>query len=258
MGALLVRGMLCGLLAGLLVFAFLRVTGEPSVERAIAFESAHEGHAHDHGAAGHGGEAAAEPGAETTDVELVSRPVQAGWGLLTGVMTYAVAFGGLFALAFGAAHGRLPPVTPRGTAALVGAMGFVAVSLVPAMIYPANPPSIGDAGTIGMRTAWFFALIALSLAALLLAVKLRAMLSGSLGSWNATVVAALGYGILMAVAALALPAVHETPDGFPADLLWRFRLASLGSQALLWAVLGLGFGALAARILPGGPSRRAA
>jgi hypothetical protein len=38
--ALLIRGMLVGLIAGLLVFGFGKVFGEPQVDRAISFESA--------------------------------------------------------------------------------------------------------------------------------------------------------------------------------------------------------------------------
>jgi hypothetical protein len=43
--------------------------------------------------------------------ELVSREVQAGLGLLTGVVIYSMAFGGLFALAFGCGRvaGTLSP-----------------------------------------------------------------------------------------------------------------------------------------------------
>src|SRR5437764_909537 len=48
---------------------------------------------------------------------------------------------------------------------------------------------------------------------------------------------------------LALPAVNEVPKDFPAVVLWRFRLASLGTQAVLWAALGLVFGALTERSL---------
>ena len=33
------------------------------------------------------------------------------------------------------------------------------------------------------------------------------------------------------------------PEAFPAVVLWQFRLASLGAQMILWAILGLGFGA---------------
>jgi Probable cobalt transporter subunit (CbtA) len=37
--------------------------------------------------------------------------------------------------------------------------------------------------------------------------------------------------------------INEVPEDFPATLLWRFRLASLGTQTVLWTVLGLGFAA---------------
>jgi hypothetical protein len=40
-----------------------------------------------------------------------------------------------------------------------------------------------------------------------------------------------------------MPPLDEVPEGFPAVALWQFRMASLGAQAMLWTVLGLGFGA---------------
>ena len=60
---------------------------------------------------------------------------------------------------------------------------------------------------------------------------------------------------MIAVAQLILPVVHETPNGFPADVLYRFRLASLGINLTLWTAIGLGFGAAAERLLA--PSRAA-
>jgi hypothetical protein len=38
-GTLLTRGMLIGIFAALLSFTFLKIAGEPSVDRAIAFEA---------------------------------------------------------------------------------------------------------------------------------------------------------------------------------------------------------------------------
>ena len=46
------------------------------------------------------------------------------------------------------------------------------------------------------------------------------------------------------LAALALPPVDEVPVNFPASVLWNFRLASIGARAVLWAALGLIFGAM--------------
>lgn len=241
-GTLLLRGMLVGLLAGFLSFAFLRVAGEPAVDRAIAFEAsldAAKAKVRADEAAASGLPAPPEEG----EPELVSRPTQAGLGLFTGVAIYNTAFGGLFALVFALAYGRMGAFGPRVTSGLLALSGFVAVSLVPGLKYAANPPAIGAPETIGMRTALYFATILLSLAAAIAAWKLRAMLQRRHGGWNATLAAVATYLVGMGVLALALPSVSEVPEGFPADVLWRFRVASLGAQGIMWAVIGLGFGA---------------
>ena len=42
--------------------------------------------------------------------------------------------------------------------------------------------------------------------------------------------------------------------GFPADVLFDFRLYSVAAQLLLWSVIGLVFGPLAGRLLAPGPA----
>ena len=78
-------------------------------------------------------------------------------------MTYSLAFGGLFSLAFAVCYGRMGNWSPRVTAALLALSGFLAVYAVPILKYPANPPSIGNPDTIGLRTAIYFGMILLSL-----------------------------------------------------------------------------------------------
>src|ERR1700685_3878425 len=123
-GQLLLRGMLVGILAGLLAFGFARVFGEPAVDSAIAFE-----------------ERAAAAKGEAPEPELVSREVQSTLGLLTGTLVYGAAIGGFFALVFAFAYGRMGSLGARETSALLALAGFVAVILVPFIKYPANPPS---------------------------------------------------------------------------------------------------------------------
>ena len=62
-------------------------------------------------------------------------------------------------------------------------------------------------------------------------------------------------GLLVLAVGLILPGVNEVPDAFPAVVLWQFRIASIGAQALMWATLGLGFGAVAERVASGSPYR---
>jgi hypothetical protein len=60
----------------------------------------------------------------------------------------------------------------------------------------------------------------------------------------------------MIAAGLVLPAVNEVPDEFPAAVLWKFRVSSLGAQFILWATLGLLFGALTQRAFAAGRLQR--
>ncbi|MGW2564560.1 CbtA family protein [Streptomyces sp. NPDC001514] len=227
--ALLVRGMIAGVLAGLVAFGFAYLVGEPSVDAAIAFESAHS---HEHG-----------------EEELVSRAVQSTAGLATAALVYGIALGGITALAFCFALGRIGRFGARATAALVGLGGFVTVALVPFLKYPANPPAVGDPATLNQRTALFFLMIALSVLLAIGALLLGRSLAPRWGNWNATVAASVAFTAVLAVAVAFLPAGDALPEEFPATVLWEFRLASLGVQALLWAALGLILGHLAERVL---------
>ena len=240
-GKLLVRGMLLGLVAGLLSFGFLKLAGEPSVDRAIAFESAME-EARAAEAKAKGLPAPAE------EPELVSRQVQAGIGLLTGVVVYSTAFGGLFSLAFALAYRRMGDFGARTTSALLATAGFVSVYVTPMLKYPANPPSVGLSETIDMRTSLYFAMILISLAAMIGAGMLRLRLNPRFGNWNAALIAAAAYVVVVSAVAMVLPEVNEVPEGFPATVLWQFRIASLGGQAIMWGALGLLFGVAAERV----------
>jgi pimeloyl-ACP methyl ester carboxylesterase len=237
--SLLVRGMLVGVAAGLLAFAFAYIFGEPQVQHAIDFE-----------------EQLARLNHEPAEAELVSRGVQRTLGLLTGTVVMGVALGGFFALAFAWAYGRIGAFSPRLTAAVLALGAYVTIILVPFTKYPANPPTVGNPDTIGSRTAVFVAMIAISVLAFVAAARIRRALLERLGTWNATTLAVGGFIALIVVAELILPAVHETPKGFPADVLWRFRVASLGITATLFAGIGLGFGALAERLVGARAPRR--
>ncbi|QKZ17686.1 CbtA family protein [Streptomyces chartreusis] len=241
---LLVRGMLAGLAAGVLALIVAYVLGEPSVDKAIGFEEAH--------AAGH-----------EHEVELVSRSLQSTAGLATGVLIYGVSFGGIAALAYCFALGRVGRFSPRATALLLSGCALLAVYVVPFLKYPANPPAVGDPDTIGRRTTLYFLMMVLSVLLAVAATILGRRLAPRLGTWYATVVAVAAFALVIGLAFAFLPAVNEVPADFPATVLWRFRLSALAMQATLWAGFGLLFGELAERLLnprpaPAAPASAAA
>ncbi|MBB2174849.1 CbtA family protein [Gluconacetobacter johannae] len=238
-GRLLARGMIAGVFAACLAFLFARVFGEPQVDLSIAFESARDA------AAG-----------MATEPEIVSRTVQASFGLLTAAVMYGAAYGGIFAIVFALAYGRVGRISPRALALLLAGAGFLTFVLIPDLKYPPNPPAVGQAGTIGLRTATYFEMIVLSLCVMALSLLVGRRLTQHFGLWNG---ALCGVGLFVALTALVqsgLPDINEVPADFPAVVLWRFREAAIGMQVVLWGALGLIFGPLATTALARGTTGR--
>lgn len=156
---LLVRGMFVGVVAGLLSWLFSYLFGEPGIEGGIAFE-----------------ERLARSAGDSHGVELVGRGVQSTIGLGAALVVFAVAIGGLLAIAYAVAYGRIGSLSPRATAALLAAGAFLVVFLVPFLKYPANPPASSEDGTIVQRTALYLVLVLVSM---LLAVASVCWVSGS-------------------------------------------------------------------------------
>ncbi|WP_404476392.1 CbtA family protein [Novosphingobium sp. BL-52-GroH] len=236
---LLWRGMLAGILAALLATLFARAFAEPQIDLAIGVEQSHAAH-HMSGPA-----PAAEP-----EEELVSRSTQKGAGLLTAMALYGAAVGGIFALVFAYGYGRFGAAGPRSLALLMAGLVFLLVVVVPAIKYPQTPPAVGKHETVGLRTAAYFAMIVLSLGAAVIAGKVRAVLAARSGrGFDATLLAVGSYCAIVGLGQFLLPTVDEVPADFPATLLWNFRVASIGTQFLLWATIGIAFGLWAETVL---------
>ncbi|QIN82231.1 hypothetical protein GBA63_05895 [Rubrobacter tropicus] len=224
------RGLAAGLLAGLLAGLFAFFVGEPLLDRAIALEESHA-----HGSAGHGAED-----------EVFGRTTQkAGLFFATGLS--GTFLGGLFGMAFAFLRGRMGQSSDWGRSLSLSAAIFAGFALIPFIKYPANPPTVGDPETIGARTTAYFALVGLSLLAVLAAWYAAKLLRDRGVSQPARQIAVgIGLVILFSVLFVTLPASAD-PGDFPAGLLWDFRISSLGTQVVLWTGLGVVFGALCER-----------
>ena len=224
---ILLRGLLAGLIAGLLAGGFAYLFGEPKVDAAIAVEQAAGGH-------DHGGEPA------------FGRDAQRG-GLLLATGLYGVAMGGLLATAYTLLRRRLR-TTDDGRAALgLAAAALLGAVLVPFVKYPPNPPAVGDPATINQRTVSYLAILVIGLVAVWAAVlAFRAPRDGA-AEWLRATAAAGVFLLVVTIGYAMLPNVDEVPATFPPSLLYTFRVASLGTQVVLWTTLGLAFAALLTR-----------
>lgn len=241
----LVRGLLAGLVAGVLTFGVAYAVGEPSIDAAIALEEAGGGHSH-------ADEPAPAPAEEEPAGTEVSRTLQAGPGLLTATAVAGTTLGGLVGVLSALALGRFGGVGVRGSTLLVAGIGFVSLYVLPFVAYPPNPPAVGSSDTIGMRTTLYVATVAISVIAAVAAVLVGRRLAARVGAWWATLAGIAGYLVVMLGAISLLPAYDEIPAGFPATVLYSFRAGSFVTALALWAVLGVVLAELAHRLVQRG------
>jgi hypothetical protein len=227
---IIARGLLAGAIASVAAFAFARTFVEPLIEQAIAYEEA-QAAGHEHG------------------VEMFTRGVQANIGMGFGVLAFGVAMGALFAVVYCVAYGRVGSLSPRMLSVLLAGAMFLSLYVVPFLKYPPNPPAAGLDETIRQRTLLYLMIVVLSAALLVAVVWLGRSLLERFGVWSATLIAAASYVVAVSIVMLVLPAIDETPNGFPADVLYEFRLYSLGTQFVLWVIIAVVFASMAHHLL---------
>jgi predicted cobalt transporter CbtA len=230
---ILKAAVLAGLIAGAVAAIFHWTFTESLIDRAIAIEN----HAH-------------ATLAGSSEEPVVSRPMQKV-GLLAGFLLYGGAWGMLFGLLAYAIRPWFADMGRQGFFLSV-LLGW-AVAIFPLLKYPANPPGVGAAETIGYRQELFLVFIALSLIGTTVALAIERRLSGRRKSARVAVI--VSYVVYLALIYFALPG---NPDlvRLPADLVQSFRALSLVGQLLFWGAMGGSFWWLCRGSggLPGRPS----
>lgn len=219
-------GALAGLAAGAALAAFMATVGRGPINDAIALEESHE---HDGGGVAH--------------EDLFSRGVQEIGGAI-GLLVFGLALGLIFAIVLARLGPRLRAASPMQAAGRLAAIGFVTVVLVPFLKYPANPPAVGDPDSINDRTVQYFAVLACSIAltALVWRAYQQARVTPVVRAWMTAWLYAGGLAAIF----LILPPNPDAVEA-PANLIWRFRMASIGGLGTAWTVLALVVGTLWSR-----------
>ncbi|MGH3796104.1 MAG: CbtA family protein [Pseudonocardiaceae bacterium] len=272
---LILRGVFAGAVAGVLAFVFARIFAEPQISKAIDYETGRE--------AAQAVVAKAQGVAvDAAGPDLFSRTIQADVGLGVGMILFGMAMGAVFAVVYAVCLGRVGNLRPRALALLVAAGGFLGMYLVPFVKYPANPPSIGRSDSIRERGGLYLLMVLCSVVLLALAVWLGQRLKARFGNWTASLLAGAAFIVVIGIVMAILPSLGhlvgeqrmfgnqatETPlpltdshgtivyPGFPADVLFDFRLYSVTAQLILWTAIGLCFAPMAERVLDSRPPRR--
>jgi predicted cobalt transporter CbtA len=221
----LLSGAIAGTILGLLNQALV----EPYIDRAISIETQN----------------AIKKGEVIYPVELQKYRLWQKAGEIAAGTILGTSLGALFGIVFVYSRSSLLLIYSNSNVkkalVLAGIMWFV-LFLIPALKYPANPPSVGDPDTIYYRESLYIGLLTISgFSALGLALLYR-MLGKRTNNKNRTIVVSVIYAAIIVGAFLVLP---PNPDKItaPADLVQGFRIASAFTMATFWGLLAITLGA---------------
>jgi predicted cobalt transporter CbtA len=213
---ILKAAVVAGLVAGALAGGFHFFWTEPLIDRAIAVE-----------------ESSKAAAARSSSEPVVSRPGQRA-GLVLGFLLYglgcAVLLGGVVFFA----RSHFPAWSEAKRGVVFGAALGWSLAILPTLKYPANPPGVGDPGTIGYRQELFLTALGLALLGAALVIIVYPYLRRA-QRWAWPVSLSI-YAVFLTAVFIALPAILE-PSPLPADLIREFRVLSLLGHVIFWGSL---------------------
>jgi predicted cobalt transporter CbtA len=165
------------------------------------------------------------------------RTWQKGGQLLAGVIL-GTSIGALFGIVFTLSRNSLPGDNNVKKALILAGIMWFTIYFIPFLKYPANPPTVGDAETVVLRSVLYLSFIAISGFAAVGFYKLSKMLQG-----NKKLFALIGYAVFVSAVFVAMP---ENPDEVtaPIDLVNGFRIMSVLAVSTYWMSVGLILGIL--------------
>ncbi len=165
-------------------------------------------------------------------------------GQILGSMILGISIGSLFGIVFILTRNALPgDKYVKKTLILAGIM-WMTIYLIPFLKYPANPPTVGEAETIVLRTVLYLSFVAMSGLAAVGFYKISKRLYN-----QKKLLALAGYIAFISMAFVAMP---DNPDEntAPSDLLNGFRVMSMVGVLTFWISAGLILGTLWSRYKP--------
>lgn len=227
----IIRAVLVGIVAGLIVGVYHNVFTVPLIERAIVLEEERAAAALPAGA-----QASEEPPLVSLGVQRVGMAI--GMGILGAV------FGLVFAGTYGLLRWALPDFNSIAMALVAGLLGFWALSFLVSVKFPFVPPGVGEEDTLVFRQGFqllFYIMSALGVAGVILALN---EINGSVQSQAVRhrlyALAVLVYGIFILFIFWLVPG-NPDPVPVPADLFLQFNNVSLIGHLLTWGLMAAGF-----------------
>ncbi|MCV0392289.1 MAG: CbtA family protein [Nitrosopumilus sp.] len=163
--------------------------------------------------------------------------------ILAGVIL-GVSVGSLFGIVYALSRNSLPGNNDVKKAILLSGIMWLTLYFIPFLKYPANPPTVGDADTVILRSILYLSFIAISGFGTLVFYKISKKFQA-----RKKLIVLIGYGVFISAVFFGMP---ENPDDItaPMNLVTEFRIMSVLGVSSFWASVGLILGIFWNRLKP--------
>ncbi len=227
----IIRAVLVGIVAGLIVGVYHNIFTVPIIERAIVLEE-------ERAAAALPAEAQAEEEAPLVSLGAQRVGMAIGMGILGAV------FGLVFAGTYGLLRWALPNLNTVAMALVSGLLGFWALSFLVSVKFPFMPPGVGRESSLVFRQGFqllFYIMSALGVAGVILALnEINSSVQSPSARQRLYGLAVLVYGAFLLFIFWIVPG-NPDPVPVPADLFLQFNNVSLIGHLLIWGLMAAGF-----------------
>ncbi|MDQ3836083.1 MAG: CbtA family protein [Thermoproteota archaeon] len=216
--------LIAGAIAGLLLAVLNQGIVEPYIDQAINIENQN----------------AMAQGEVINPQEFNNYRLWQKTGEITAGMTLGVSLGALFGVVFAYARNSIPGSNNKKKALILAGIMLIVIYIIPALKYPANPPSVGDPETIYHRESLYITILTVSgFSALGLAFLYRKLEDKKAKQ----VLVPLIFIAIIGTAFMILPP-NPDENTSPMDLVMGFRIGSALTMSVFWGLLGLILGTL--------------
>jgi predicted cobalt transporter CbtA len=181
--------------------------------------------------------------AETYEVQipdshpLIPRNIVHFW-TFAGAIMLGILYSIIFTFVYTMVQHSIPVKNAQFKGLILALNGFLVVVLVPSLYLPPNAPGIETSLPPMARQSIFLAIIIAGILASIAFWIIYSRLSRKYNPMSGLLIGAFVFVAIIITTFLLVPSNSNIPS-IPSDLLWKYRVESLGAMFAFWATMGV-------------------
>jgi len=168
---------------------------------------------------------------------LISRNVVHFW-TFAGAIMLGILCSIIFTFTYTMVQHRIPVENAQFKGLILALNSFLVAVFIPSLYLPPNPPGIETSLPVMTRQSIFFAIIIAGILASIAFWTIYSRLSLKDNPMFGLSIGAFAFVAIIITVFLLVPSNSNIPS-IPSDLLWKYRIESIGAMFAFWVIMGV-------------------